>query len=72
MQETVKPMITESMKYGLAFIVMAITIVGLCVAIAALWRNQNKREDEMQDLLKDSIGAFHELKSTINILIGKL
>lgn len=72
MQNAGSTLINESVKYGLAFLVMAVTIVGLCFAISAMWRNQNKREQELQGLLKESIRAFEEMKSTINILISKL
>jgi len=72
MDKAIQPFISASVQYGLAFLVMAIVIIGLAWAVTVLWKYQTKRDAEMQQLSKDNTIALRDLQNSIHILNNKL
>lgn len=75
-----KELLNEAQQYGLAFLVMAMTIIGLTFAIVVLWKYLNKLQHNHSELMheeskanreviKENTIAFHSLQ---NLITSKL
>ncbi len=80
MEKVIQPVLSLAAQYGLAFIVMALTIVGLSYALVVLWKYLNKRDKENaemikqesqanREVIKENTTAFHNLQ---NLITSKL
>lgn len=71
MKEVAQPLIEESAKYGIGFTVMSIVIVACAIVIAVMWKHIIKQDDELKELMKDSIESNNNLANAINLLSKK-
>lgn len=72
MEKAIQPILSSAAQYGLAFLIMVIVIIGLAWAVVSLWKYQTKRDNEMQQLMKENTVAFKDLQGSINILNNNL
>lgn len=72
MEKVLQPILSNAAQYGLAFLIMAVVIIGLTWAVVSLWKYQVKRDNEMQQLMKENTVAFKDLQGSINILNNNL
>jgi uncharacterized protein (DUF2461 family) len=65
-------LINESQRYGMAIIVLVCCVIGLCYAVKTMWDNNKDTQKKMIDVIKENTVAFHQLQSSINMLISLL
>lgn len=72
MKETTQSLVSEAAKYGIAIFVMA-CVIAICIfAITVMWKRIVKQEGVIEELVRENIEAYRDLREAINLLSQKL